>query len=233
MSYCVNCGVELHKTAKICPLCKLEVVNPLQPQDIVSPTPYPGQEVSLSKTDRRYAAQILSIMLALTTVICIIIDFIYSRGNSWLVYTVGAFVLVFVITVPPLVLKASAIKFIAFDGASILLYLFIVGKFSSIFGWFYSIAVPIVASIFAAFVILYFYTLIKRPGKLLFTAALIFLSGLLCICIDISINIYLYQVVKFSWSLIVLISCAALALALYATNRNMHIRNELRKRFHL
>ena len=28
MSYCVNCGVELEKGAKKCPLCGTEVINP-------------------------------------------------------------------------------------------------------------------------------------------------------------------------------------------------------------
>lgn len=28
MSYCVNCGVELDASAKICPLCNTPVINP-------------------------------------------------------------------------------------------------------------------------------------------------------------------------------------------------------------
>ena len=29
MSYCVNCGVELEKSEKACPLCGIEVKNPV------------------------------------------------------------------------------------------------------------------------------------------------------------------------------------------------------------
>jgi hypothetical protein len=233
MSYCVNCGVELDKTAKKCPLCGVEIVNPLQPQDTISPTPYPNQTVSLSKTDRRYAVQLLSIMLALASAICIILNLIYSRGTSWSVYPVGTFVLVFMAIVPPLLFKASTIKFISLDVALILLYLFLIDKFCGVSGWFSSIALPIVLYAFVAFAILYFYILIKQPDKLLFTAVLIILSGFLALCVDISINIYLNRLFKCSWSLIVLTCCIALAFALYATNRNMRIRNELHKRLHL
>lgn len=233
MSYCVNCGVELDKTTKKCPLCGVEIVNPLQHQDTISPTPYPNQTILLSKTDRRYAVQILSIMLALASAICIIFNLIYLKGTPWSVYPVGTFMLVFAVAVPPLLFKASAIKFISLDVALILLYLYLIDKFSGVSGWFYTIALPIVLCAFAVFAILYFYILIKQPGKLLFAALLIFLTGLFIVSIDISINIYLSRLFKCSWSLIVLTCCAALASALYATNRNMRIRNELHKRLHL
>ena len=41
MSYCVNCGVQLDKTAKRCPLCNTPVINPSEAIDTVSKTPYP------------------------------------------------------------------------------------------------------------------------------------------------------------------------------------------------
>ena len=33
MSYCVNCGVELEKSEKRCPLCGVEGINPAQPPE--------------------------------------------------------------------------------------------------------------------------------------------------------------------------------------------------------
>ncbi len=41
MSYCVNCGVELDRSEKACPLCGVEVLNPRQPYDDQAPRPYP------------------------------------------------------------------------------------------------------------------------------------------------------------------------------------------------
>lgn len=233
MSYCVNCGVELDKTARKCPLCGVEIVNPLQPQDTESPAPYPSSTVPLSKADRSYAVQMLSIMLALSSAICIIFNLIYLRGTPWFVYPVGTFLIVFIIAVPPLLTKAPAIIFVSLDAAFILLYLFLIDKFSGAFGWFYSLALPIVLSAFGAFAILYFYVLIIQPGKLMFTSVLFILSGLLSFCVDISVNIYLNRLFKCSWSLIVLTCCAAIAFALYATNRNIRIHRELHKRLHL
>lgn len=233
MSYCVNCGVELDKTASKCPLCGVEVVNPIEPQDTISPAPYPCQTVPLSKTDKFYAVQMLSITLALSSAICIISNLVYLRGTPWFVYPVGTFIIVFIIAVPPLLIKAPAIVFVSLDTAFILLYLLLIDKFSGAFGWFYSIALPIVLCTFGVFAILYFYVLIRQPGKLMFTSVLFILLGLLSFCIDISVNIYLNRLFKCSWSLIVLTCCAAIAFALYATNRNKRIQRELHKRLHL
>ena len=50
MSYCVNCGVELEKSEKKCPLCGVEVINPAQPPEDKEPRqrPYPNRREELS-----------------------------------------------------------------------------------------------------------------------------------------------------------------------------------------
>ena len=50
MSYCVNCGVELEKSEKKCPLCGVEVINPAQPPEDKEPRqrPYPNRIEELS-----------------------------------------------------------------------------------------------------------------------------------------------------------------------------------------
>ena len=50
MSYCVNCGVELEKSEKKCPLCGVEVINPKEPPQDKEPRqrPYPNRIEELS-----------------------------------------------------------------------------------------------------------------------------------------------------------------------------------------
>ena len=43
MSYCVHCGVELDPTARTCPLCHTQVVDPQQPVDTELPPPFPSR----------------------------------------------------------------------------------------------------------------------------------------------------------------------------------------------
>ena len=64
MSYCVNCGVELEKSEKCCPLCGVEVHNPLDPYDPQAPRPYPQRvERLIRRKDRRYFLLLASLFL--------------------------------------------------------------------------------------------------------------------------------------------------------------------------
>ena len=59
MSYCVNCGVELEKSEKRCPLCGVEVINPAQPPEDKEPRqrPYPNRIEELSMNiNKQFAA---------------------------------------------------------------------------------------------------------------------------------------------------------------------------------
>ena len=54
MSYCVNCGVELDRSAKACPLCNTPVINPNELQRKEQKTPFPqekGQVETVNKKD--------------------------------------------------------------------------------------------------------------------------------------------------------------------------------------
>ncbi len=45
MSYCVNCGVELDKSAKKCALCQAPVINPMDYDSSSASAPYPDKVV--------------------------------------------------------------------------------------------------------------------------------------------------------------------------------------------
>lgn len=233
MSYCVNCGVELDKTAKKCALCKVVVINPLQQQDTVSPVPYPVSTDKFTTRERHYVVQILSIALVLQAAVCVILNIFYFNKSYWSAYSIGAFVLVFTMAALPLLFKKPFLFFITMDGIVMLGYLYMVEWLSGTSHWFLSIALPITVFILMSTIALYFYAVKWNPGKLRITAATLFGVGLLAVCIDGSISMYIYQSLRCSWSFVVLACCGALGLAFYVTSRNKRIHNELSKRFHL
>ena len=66
MSYCVNCGVELEKSEKKCPLCGVEVINPKEPPQDKEPRqrPYPNRIEELSvNINKQFAAALLSVFM--------------------------------------------------------------------------------------------------------------------------------------------------------------------------
>lgn len=233
MSYCVNCGVELDKTAKKCALCGMVVINPLQKLDTEALLPYPVPPEKLSTQERYYVVYILSILLVLLSLVSIILNALYFNKSFWSVYAIGAFVLVFIMSAVPLIIKKPFLFYITLDVIGILLYLYIVEWVSQTNEWYFKIAMPTTVCIYMLIVIVSLYVKKKKAGALRTTAAILFGSGILSVCIDMSISIYIYNKIILTWSLIVLTCSGALGLALYITSRNKHVQNELRKRFHI
>ena len=79
--YCVQCGVELQKGAKACPLCGLRVYHPDLQETLEAP-PYPryteGETVSQSGL-----LFILSFLFAIPLLVCLLIDRNMNGGVTW------------------------------------------------------------------------------------------------------------------------------------------------------
>ena len=143
MSYCVNCGVELDKTQRACPLCDTAVLNPAQPVDTESPTPYP-QAVSLPKSARRkYLAFVMSGVLLITSVVCLLINFVLSDSGLWSLFVVFSCSLVWLLFILPLVVRRSSpYLYILVDAAAVALYIFSMSATLDSPGWFLEIVLP-------------------------------------------------------------------------------------------
>ena len=110
MSYCVNCGVELHEAERKCPLCGTPVVNPNHPFDENAVPAYPKNVdyVTLQK-ERKTTALLISVILAVPASICLVCNYIISEAFTWSVYVLAALVLVWVLIVPPCIIKRSVV----------------------------------------------------------------------------------------------------------------------------
>ena len=87
MSYCVNCGVELEKSEKNCPLCGVEVINPARPYDDKAVRPYPKRLDPINaRINRQFIASVLSICMAFPAVLCLAINLSLNGSLSWSLY---------------------------------------------------------------------------------------------------------------------------------------------------
>ena len=66
MSYCVNCGVELDPSAKICPLCGTPAWHP----ELDAPPYFPANSAAVQPASRREAAILLTAMLVSVSLCC-------------------------------------------------------------------------------------------------------------------------------------------------------------------
>ena len=101
MSYCVNCGVELEKGAKRCPLCAAPVINLFEDGNISRA--YPEKVVLPPKVRRRYAALLLSFVMIIPNIICPLVDHVFIQGSfsGWSLYVNIASILIWVFFVLP------------------------------------------------------------------------------------------------------------------------------------
>lgn len=236
MSYCVNCGVELEKTIKKCPLCGTEVNNPRKPVDTKSATPYPQNRGVVEPVDRKETALILSIILAAPSIGCAIMNFLILQKGFWSLYVIGACTVLWTFIVPSLLLKKFKLPnlvYIVFDTLAVIAYTYIFVLQFGNNGWFQHVAIPTIILIAVIFLILLNIYDYYKPPILIVTISLIAAIGIFCIGLEIILNLYLNQRIYIMWSAIVGICCLMIIIPLIAIVRSPKFRNEFRRRMHV
>ena len=100
MSYCVNCGVELHETCSVCPLCHTEVHNPRHPVDENAPKPFPVRQGAVAPVQKADVLILISVVLAVTAGVCGLLNLLIFYGTYWSLYVIGGCALLWVFCLP-------------------------------------------------------------------------------------------------------------------------------------
>ncbi|MDF2685642.1 MAG: hypothetical protein K0S55_823 [Clostridia bacterium] len=237
MSYCVNCGVELGKSEKECPLCNCPVINPMQNNGNTENVERVWPQIE-DKFDfwveRRFYSIVFSIVLSVPAFICMLVDIAYTDTLSWSLYVVSAIMLAWVFIVLPILWRSALIStLLVADIAAILLFLSGIEDLMENTNWFLRLALPItmLIGIFAYIITrLIEENIIKR----LYIYAFIFLStGVLMAFIEVICDLYLAGSIKIIWSLYAIIPCFALSALLFFIERNKKLKSNAEKRLHL
>lgn len=202
MSYCVNCGVELSKSEKYCPLCNVEVLNPKEPWKEPVERPYPQYAQRLIKRiDRRYFASLIILLLSIPVIITILSDIMSSGRVTWSAYVVGAIALVIIYCLMPLYFKKyHTVIFLTINCIAVLLYLFFIEKANG-GQWFMGIGMPITVT--ASVCIIVISLLFTKKTKLPFlikVASLLIATGVFVACVDIILNLHSNKAFEISWA---------------------------------
>lgn len=235
MSYCVNCGVELEKTERICPLCGVEVNNPREPHAPFEVRPYPTRlDPVNAKINRRFIAAILSIALAFPVILSIVVNLVYSGHVGWSLYVAGSLAMFWVWLVPPFLWRRSEfLRIVAPDLLAVLLFLFLIYAMNPRQEWFRLLALPLV--LLSSLLILLIGWLISshRLRGFYIPAVIIAASGSVVPAIEILTERFAVGSFKVDWSLYVLIPGLAVSAVLIAIARRQSVREEIHKRLHI
>ncbi len=234
MSYCVNCGVELDRTARTCPLCHTGVSNPKEPVDRTSPRPFPIQPGEVPPVSRREMAILISVMLLSVGVCCGLLNLFLQPERIWSLYVIGAAVMLWIWFVPPLLMRVMhLLPRLLLDMAAVGIYIFLISVDLDGRDWFVHLALPI---ILLAGAIVLCLGMIFCGGKrsILSRMTLIIGSiGVFTAGIELFIDRYLHGMWRPSWSIVILAVCVALVIPLVIVRRVASLREEARRRFHM
>ena len=91
MSYCVNCGVKLKKSEKVCPLCNTRVINPNILNNEYKPV-YSTIVEEYHKINTKYLCMLITEILFVVALITVLCDFIITKNFTWSIYVVASII---------------------------------------------------------------------------------------------------------------------------------------------
>ena len=228
--YCVNCGVKLADTEKICPLCQTSVFHPDIQRPEAEPL-YPENRLPAPQVSSRGAQIIATAAFLLPMLICLQCDLLINGCLTWSGYVLGGLMTAYVIFVlPQWFRRPDPVIFCPVDFAAIgLLLLYI--NFATGGSWFLSFAFPVVG--FIGLLVTAVTALLRylRRGRLyIFGGALLSLGAfmplmeyLLCLT---------FAPIRFlGWSLYPMIVLAILGGTLIFLAINRRAREKMEKKF--
>lgn len=233
MSYCVNCGVELDKSCRLCPLCRTPVLNPNQPIDTESPPPYPLKKGKEESAVHKEFTILISIILLTTSVVCLLLNLLLIKRGYWSVYVIGPCAVLWIFLIPyffPGKIPTSAS--LIFNGVGIATYLNCISNLHPGHGWYEDIALPVTALATACVVSFHLFSHYRKRSMITRTAWLLGSLALICVAVELLLHHHYQQPLHLSWSAVVLTCCASVDVVLMAIYFMKGLREEFRKRMH-
>ena len=229
MSYCVNCGVELEKGIKICPLCSIPVKNPLE-AECEYECSYPNVPVAGVKFGQRDLILPITLLLLIPIFITLLSDYISSGRISWSIFVVSSLLLVWIFLIPPFsMLKPRLLLCLTIDWISLATYLYVLGRATG-GEWLTPIALPL-SGVLGVFV-LGIAALFKYIDmhKLVRASIVLFASAVFILITELIIDVYFESPSPPSWSLYAAIPLGIIAAVCLIVNRNHGLKQDLKER---
>lgn len=232
MAYCVNCGVELHKSCTVCPLCNTKVWHPKEMEEQVLP-PYPDRRGNTDPVQRTDVTILLSVVLAVTAIVCGLLNLLVFYGTYWSLYVIGGCVLLWVFCLPVFFYGFSVYISLLLDGMGIALYFGMIAMLHPGNGWYLALALPLVG--LATGMILVFAVWMKKMhASILSGAAMVLLeAAVYTVAVELLIDGFRGTKFGITWSAVVLTCCVVIDTALITIIRRSRLREEVRRRMHI
>jgi hypothetical protein len=201
MPYCSRCGVEVEARLETCPLCEAPIQRLDEPR--VEPPRYP-EVVANPGRQVRYFVWIVSTATLLSAALTFLtLDLILNHRISWSHYPLtGAGVIWLFITLV-VVFARRPVFVIVGQVAATAGFLALIDRFDGRLDWFVPLALPIIAVVTSASVLVWLVTRRSDWAPAMIAAAVLFGCGAGSVALDLLISAH-RGTAHMSWSFIVL-----------------------------
>ena len=231
MSYCVNCGVELAESEKSCPLCTVEVINPVSSHKCDSETPYPPyRQQSVQKVSREGIIDLLTIIFLIPVAISVVCDLSLTGTLTWAGYVIGAFSVLYIFIVLPMVFdRMTPPAALALDAAGLLAFLLFIERINRD-GWFLFFAMPVTLILFGIIITVTALSLYTKIQRLIIAALTLILIGFFCVTVEMLLNLTFNLRDHLIWSIYPAVTFAMLSIAVLYINGNKPLKEKLERK---
>ena len=236
MSYCVECGVKLEQSLKICPLCQTPVVNPnelIKTSTTDNIGPFANEKGEVEPMKKYDIGLWLTLVFGSTSIACGLLNFLVFNHNYWSIPVIGACIILWLFFCPRMFLPRIpfSVNLIA-SAASVIFYELAITLMTQNDRWFYELVLPI--TLVAMGLISLYDILYKFVSTSLIASALyLFIdAAILSVAIECFVDRFLRQEIHIFWSAIVFSVCAVISVALIAILSIKRLRETVRKRLH-
>lgn len=209
MSYCVNCGVELEKSCRECPLCDTPVINPREKYTGEVKSAYPDNIIIPKSLSKKYWVFVISLAMLIPNLVMLILNALFF-DSSVVPYVTGGFAVAWIwFLFPFLWKKVMPMLLLAIDALALLAYLYSFHAFGLDTGWFKRIVMPVVIAMWAIGNIFIF--LFKRvSSKSIRTIAALGAINIMTFVVEICINMFISGRLQIPVSLVMTACCVSL-----------------------
>ena len=227
MSYCVNCGVKLKESEKVCPLCNTKVINPNNLKTEFIPA-YSQNIERTKKVNKKYLCFLITIILMGATIITVLCNLIFTGNITWSIYVVAS-----------ILFLNSKLSFVLFKNKFFPLFIdllttetliYVIAYLNNGLHWFYYLVCPFIFIIWI-YIILCIFVLSKKKYNLLrrFSVAFSFISVILLI-IESCIDMYKYEKITINWSIYAILPIIIIGTILFLISYNRKLIEEIKQR---
>lgn len=229
MSYCVNCGVELEKNCRECPLCDTPVINPRE-KISKDKSVYPDEIHIPRSLSKKYVVFVLTMILLIPNLVLLLLN-IFILDSHLVSYIIGGFVVAWIWFLFPFLWKKQIpVISLAVDAIALLVYLYMFNFYGDENGWYYSIVLPVVIVLWAICNLFIFW--LKKPrSKPLMSIAVLGAVSIMSFVIEICMMNFYFSRLEITVSLIITACCVSLMAFFVAMEKSKRLRAWIQRKF--